>query len=298
MTPTPSFANHLVGCEVFEDWQGPMLDEKGDRLCIYKPNGGYFGVYAIAEEPPAHCFWMTMGHVRQRLFDMIAATPHLDWLIATERAENVGQMLIDAGRGFQALPPWIWLGVIVSTQAEADARIPALLKVPAAVRWVWCRGMTEEIDISRYHIGWSECNNCGEVHDPNTEHPLGSTEAYCFECGLHDLRVAGHHLQWLAISSPTGPDAIATDLAHVGSVVRQCEGAGVPVWIENIGSRPVTQLGKWESWPGHTGPLSEVNFHGDGFGNYGVTGLKDPDGADPSEWPSEIRVRQLPEVGR
>jgi protein gp37 len=57
---------------------------------------------------------------------------------------------IDFGENRDSPPPFVWLGVTVSTQAEADEKIPILLQMPAAVRFVSIEPMLEGIDITPY----------------------------------------------------------------------------------------------------------------------------------------------------
>lgn len=54
--------------DVFEDWQGPMLDSKGNTT------------------------GSSMDDVRKHLFRLIDATPNLDWLLLTKRPENIKRM--------------------------------------------------------------------------------------------------------------------------------------------------------------------------------------------------------------
>lgn len=81
---------------------------------------------------------------RERLFGLIAATPHLDWLILTKRPEN-----------FDMLPHLdnIWLGVSAENQEQADIRIPLLLEQKwAAVRFVSYEPALGPLEI-RYFLG-------------------------------------------------------------------------------------------------------------------------------------------------
>jgi len=50
------------------------------------------------------------------------------------------------------LPPNLWLGTSISTQADADKNIPILLKIPAAVRFLSLEPMLESICLSNYKI--------------------------------------------------------------------------------------------------------------------------------------------------
>lgn len=71
--------------------------------------------------------------VRDRLWDLIAATPSLDWLLLTKRPEHVPGLVT-----WTSWPVNVWLGTTAENQEWADVRVPALLKVPAAVRFLSC----------------------------------------------------------------------------------------------------------------------------------------------------------------
>jgi protein gp37 len=70
---------------------------------------------------------------RSDLFNLIRACDQLDWQLLTKRPQNIRKMLPpDWGDGY----PNVWLG---ATAEDADAyrqRVPHLLKVPAAIRFV------------------------------------------------------------------------------------------------------------------------------------------------------------------
>lgn len=60
---------------------------------------------------------------RTDLFDLIAATPELDWLLLTKRPENFRRMF--------PLGPWpnIWLGITAESQEYFDRRWPLLREI-------------------------------------------------------------------------------------------------------------------------------------------------------------------------
>lgn len=72
---------------------------------------------------------------RQDLFQLIAATPNLDWLLLTKRIGNVGNML-PVPFDFAKHYPNVWLGATITNQAEADRDIPKLLALDARVRFL------------------------------------------------------------------------------------------------------------------------------------------------------------------
>lgn len=86
---------------------------------------------------------------RRRLWDLIRVTPHLDWLLLTKRPENLAGML---PWGYEPTTPWpnVWLGVTAENQEWADKRIPMLLEMPAAVRFVSCEPLLGSLDLTSY----------------------------------------------------------------------------------------------------------------------------------------------------
>lgn len=106
------------------------------------------------------------------LLDLIRRTPCLDWLLLTKRPQNwrdriVGacsRMLRDVGEpadkynddSYSLAKNWalgrppanVWIGTTVENQAMADARIPALLQVPAKVRFLSCEPLLGRVEFS------------------------------------------------------------------------------------------------------------------------------------------------------
>ncbi|MBB4207245.1 DUF5131 family protein [Roseinatronobacter bogoriensis] len=81
---------------------------------------------------------------RADLWQMIADTPHLDWLLLTKRPQNIERMLPDGwGEGWER----VWLGTTVENQTEANRRIPQLKAVPARVRFLSCEPMHGPVDL-------------------------------------------------------------------------------------------------------------------------------------------------------
>jgi protein gp37 len=83
---------------------------------------------------------------RQRLWDLINATPWLHWQLLTKRPENVA-----------AMAPWgndwpdhVWLGTSVENQRWAETRIPHLLAIPAKTRFLSCEPLLGPVDLSQW----------------------------------------------------------------------------------------------------------------------------------------------------
>lgn len=89
---------------------------------------------------------------RDRLWQLIEATPSLDWLLLSKRPQNFRIYL-----PWKKLPSNIWLGATTETQRFFDERIDHLLEVDASVHFLSCEPLLGELDISRYEsagIDW------------------------------------------------------------------------------------------------------------------------------------------------
>ena len=80
---------------------------------------------------------------RERLWSLIVATPHLDWLLLTKRPERVS-----------CLVPWkndwpenVWLGTTIENQEAACERLPQLVSIPASVRFISAEPLLGPIDL-------------------------------------------------------------------------------------------------------------------------------------------------------
>lgn len=80
---------------------------------------------------------------REDLWEMIAATPFLDWQLLTKRPHVAAR--------WAESHPWpvnAWIGTSVEDQAAADERIPHLLKIPARVRFLSMEPLLGKVDLS------------------------------------------------------------------------------------------------------------------------------------------------------
>lgn len=86
---------------------------------------------------------------RTRLWEVIARTPWLDWLLLTKRPDNVADS-VPWGRRW---PTNVWLGTTAENQKWADRRIPLLLEVPAEVRFISAEPLLGYLDLRPYLRG-------------------------------------------------------------------------------------------------------------------------------------------------
>ena len=83
---------------------------------------------------------------RERLWGLIEATPNLDWLLLTKRPQVVGK-LSPWGRSW---PSNVWLGTTVELQKRAEENLPALIEVPARVRFISAEPLLGPLDLSAW----------------------------------------------------------------------------------------------------------------------------------------------------
>jgi protein gp37 len=269
--------------DVFEDWRGPMVDSHGCRLVEH--GGGWYDATFDPNRPD-----LTIQTVRQGLFDLIDDTPNLDWLLLTKRLENIVDMMPGSGwvtDKHRCIPvrPNVWLGTSVENQQTADERIPHLLKVPAAVRFLSVEPMLGPVslDISR----WVECYHAGHG---GRDHEADHGECAC-------------HLDWVIVGGESGGKARPCRVEWVRSLVRQCQNSAVPCFVKQLGGHVIDRNDNFGGWEPHQWPETldldrvqhDLNGYRDGYQGADVRiRLLDTKGGDMSEWPPDLRVRELP----
>ena len=71
--------------------------------------------------------------LRNRLWQLVRETPHLDWQVLTKLPQNLPAMLPDT---FPQDYPNLWLGISAENQEEYDRRWPLLAHAPATILFV------------------------------------------------------------------------------------------------------------------------------------------------------------------
>ncbi|MCA1907985.1 MAG: phage Gp37/Gp68 family protein, partial [Magnetospirillum sp.] len=108
-----------------------------------------------------------------KVFAVMATANWHTFQILTKRADRmrdycrsfVARHSSEEGRNILDRTVWplpnVWLGVSVEDQAAADARVPALLDTPAAVRWLSCEPLLGPVDLTRVGYGEDPFDECG-----------------------------------------------------------------------------------------------------------------------------------------
>jgi len=103
---------------------------------------------------------------RRRLWNLILATPHLDWLLLTKRPENFSKMLPWYDAGIPSGFPWsnVWLGVTAEDNGRAEERILTLRGIQADVRFVSCEPILEFIGADTWDLTLGYSRSLERIH--------------------------------------------------------------------------------------------------------------------------------------
>jgi len=153
-----------------------------------------------------------MDDWRIDLFQLIIETPSLDWLLLTKRPENVCPM-IERATGFSDCLMWfpdnVWIGTSVENQEQADKRIPELLKVPAAVRFLSVEPLLGSVDLENWVM-------------PDDSRPS------------HGILTGDSLIDWVIVGGESGPNARPMHPDWVRAIRDQCQMADVPFFMKQM----------------------------------------------------------------
>jgi protein gp37 len=182
------------------------------------------------------------------VFSTMAKAQRHTFIVLTKRAER---MFNYCNARLLGLPlPNVRVGVTCENQETADERIPLLLGTPAAVRFLSCEPLLGPIELRS----------------------VGTTPYFSDRGCLPDGR--GTSIDWVIVGGESGRGARMLDLDWMYDIVAQCDFAGVPVFVKQLGRRPVRREKGAVVWP--------------------VFDLVDKHGGDMAEWPEDLRIREFP----
>jgi protein gp37 len=185
--------------------------------------------------------------------DLVKATPHLIWLLLTKRPESE--------RAFLKWPENVWIGVSVEDQPRADERIPKLLELPVAHRFVSYEPALGPVEFQPVWFGGYE------------------------SCTGHYPR----QIDWLIVGGESGPRARPCNLEWIRLVIVECD-VRTPCFVKQLGSRAFSfdkPAARHRAWQNMDVP-PRLEYH---------LMLNHKKGGDPDEWPEDLRVRELPDFG-
>jgi protein gp37 len=214
-----------------------------------------------------------------KVFAIMRLGPHLTFQVLTKRADRMLKYTTDpetphrvhlASQEFfprvNSFPeiwplPNVWLGVSVEDQTRADDRVPKLSHCAAALRFLSVEPLLGPVDLGRivhFHEGYSPAE-------------------------FQRDKMGRDWVDWVIVGGESGNRNRQCDVGWIRSIVVQCFMAGVPCWVKQLGSGISL----------HTENGRGRHYHD--AGNF-VCICKDTHGADPAEWPVDLRAQQFPTI--
>ena len=167
------------------------------------------------------------GDFLYEIWGIMAQCPQHIFMVLTKRPEIMrlwyDDIFIRLNPLYRKNPlPNIWLGVTAENQARADERIPILLRVPAAVRFVSVEPMLGPIELEHYFPEYDYLPTCKYFR---IAYGLDSNKPVIVRSGI----------DWVICGGETGPGARPMHPDWVRSLRDQCVTAGVPFFFKSWG---------------------------------------------------------------
>jgi protein gp37 len=167
-----------------------------------------------------------------RFLDAIRQAPNIYTILLTKRPENwmkriqmvhgyawennngelgvwIDNWLTAISLSAAPIPDNIWLGVSVEDQKRADERIPELLKIPAAVRFLSVEPLLEQIDL-------------------DSALPMVETS----QISYGSVPESRDGVDWVIVGGESGDKRRDCGIKAIVSVADQCIASGVPVYVK------------------------------------------------------------------
>lgn len=237
---------------------------------------------------------------RLRLFGLIEETPFLDWQILTKRPEFardwIGKLYhyINRRPGMWPLTPPenLWIGTSIEN-ARHTWRADVLREIPAAVRFISAEPLLGSLypkgarnALPTMHVPSPASSSGGAARGggpalpgrlpspgDSVEHARADREDGEDPRSHRRQPLDLTGIDWLIVGGESGPSARPMRLEWARELVAASRAAGVAPFVKQLGAKPVA---------GHT------TRH--------YLPLQDRKGGDWTEWPVDLRVREMPTV--
>lgn len=183
---------------------------------------------------------------RADLFEMILATPHLDWLLLTKRIGNVQPMLLEEGmpQGTrEQLPANVWLGMTAVNQQELDRDLHKLVAAPASTRFLSIEPMLGPMRLRWLPAWWNSEKGLSSGVRPREQY--AATNEYD----------GARCIDWIIAGGESGPGARPPQAQWFRDLRADCDAAGIPFFFKQWGGQRAAAGGcdldglQHKAWP-------------------------------------------------
>lgn len=281
--PLPQWNNKVVCVEEALDdplrWKKPRRVFVNSMSDLFHPDVPFDfidRVFAVMAVTPQHTYQILTKRP-ERMAEYLTRRPEDDegWAVGSGLIQGIEKVFEDWDSGkddlINEIPLWdesegfmplvrlhergglklpltnVWLGTSVEDQAAADARIPHLLRCPAAVRFLSCEPLLGPVDLTRITQadpakpgedtveGWYLDALAGDAWDDENR---SLTSEYRDTYGTA-------RLNWVIVGGESGPNARPMHPSWARSLRDQCVSAGVAYFFK--------QWGEWKPTNGSNG---------------------------------------------
>ena len=199
-------------------------------------------VYAIAFMSPQHKFQILTKRPERALHILTADNfIELVWKYANQLHDKYIKPLEQAiYLNEEICFDNVWLGVSVEDQKTADERIPILLQIPAAVRWLSVEPMLGGVDISKWLMPKKDCEFYVN-HPTEEEVKEGVTDCLRYENSSGKCK-SGYcplgycnNIDWVVCGGESGHGARPMHPDWARKLRDDCISAGVPFFFKQWG---------------------------------------------------------------
>lgn len=199
-------------------WRRPrkiFVNSMGDLFHDSVPDAWIDRVFAVMALAPQHTFQvLTKRSARMRSYFVNLTDDRQEE--AQDALSLTDAQAADLVKVARPMPLRnVWLGVSAEDQRRANERVPDLLAIPAAVRFVSAEPLLGPIDFTPY------------LHDSNCIEFVGS------ECVCSEPREV--HLDWIIVGGESGPGARPMHPQWARDIRDQCSAAGVTFHFKQWG---------------------------------------------------------------
>lgn len=173
-----------------------------------------------------------LDRLRARLWDLIRATRHLDWLLLTKRPHNFWMLpWCDEHRDHWDFPwPNVWLGVTAEDQQRLEERGRILVETSAAKKFISAEPLLGPLKLERF----------GPHHGPMSRHD---------------------GIDWVIAGGESGPKARPSNPKWFRSLRDQCEAYGIAFFFKQWGEwGPTPRSALCDIWEWPDSPLLLNHF--------------------------------------
>ena len=218
-------------------WKKPskvFICSMGDLFHEDVPESWISAVFLVMQRAKRHTF-MVLTKRPERMANFMDRWSHCD----NDYPEQAGLLEVGSSAGKpggyghyrredKKRPPLpnVWLGVTAENQRMADIRIPILLQIPAAVRFVSIEPMLGLVSLKKYLGIVSGCQR----HCPHTK---SMCRLHSWECEEAHDNING--LDWVICGGESGSGARPMHTDWARSLRDQCQASGVPFMFKQWG---------------------------------------------------------------